>query len=86
MIVKSYNLSSRELDLVIELDKEEESLLNKRYRWKIDKDPSKAFMMGENRIKGLFVSKHISKIEEIIKRASSHLAIINLMDYVLVMY
>lgn len=85
MVVKSYNLKSHELDLVIEIDKEEENLLNMRYRRKIEKDPNKAFKMGENRIQGYFVSKHIEKIEQIIKKAFSYSSFINLMEYVLVM-
>lgn len=84
VVVKSYNLNLHELDLVIEINKEEEKLLNMRYRWKIEKDPNKAFKIGENHIKGLFVSKHIEKIEQIIQKASSYLSIINLMEYVLV--
>lgn len=84
MIVKDYNINLHELDLVIEINKEEENLLNMRYRWKIAKDPNKAFKIGENRIRGFFVSKHIEKIEKIIQNASSHSSIINLMEYVLV--
>lgn len=85
MVVKSYSLNLHELNLKFEISKEEESLLNMRYNWKIQKDPSKAFKTGENNIKGFFVPKHIDKIEKIIEKASSYISIVNLMEYVLVL-
>lgn len=82
MIVKSCILESNNLDLVVDISEQEEILLNTRYKWKIDKCPKSVFYIGENRIKGLFVNKYFAEIEAIIKNASTHMCIIDLMDYV----
>lgn len=83
MKVKRYEMTDNNLNLIIDLSKEEKELLNQRYKWKIKKDPKQEFKEGENHIYGLFVTKYKNKIEEIIKKSNSYLSYVSLMEYVL---
>lgn len=83
MKVKYYKMTDTDLDLIIDLSKEEKDILNNRYKWKIQKNPKHEFKEGENHVYGLFATKYTNNIKDIIEKANSYLSYVSLMEYVL---